>query len=137
MPSGIPRDLKNQSRLQALAGPPQTFGGVQAALSHPCEYGMMSNISRLDPLADSAPFGDSQIVVVLKVQPELRGQTKILPQANRSIGTDASVPADHLIDAGEVERLRQCVRAHAHRFHELSLENLPRMHRKDLSRFHS
>lgn len=36
------------------------------------QFYVVFNLSRLDPLTDAAALGDSQIVVVLKIEPELR-----------------------------------------------------------------
>src|ERR1035441_4920766 len=102
-------------------------------LARPGELRTIVNVARLDALADSAACGNSQVVVVLKIHPELCRQAKIPFEANSSIGTDGPIPADDVIDARKVERLSQRISAQAHRFHELGLENLSRMHRKDLS----
>ena len=51
----------------------------------------MANVARLDPSANSSVFGNSQVIVVLKMQPELCGEAKILSQANGGIGADGRV----------------------------------------------
>src|ERR1039458_393438 len=94
------------------------------------EMNTIANVAGLDPSSNSATFGNSQVEVVLKIQPELCRQTKILSQANGGIGADGPVSADHFIDAGKVERFRQRIGAHAHRLHELGFENLSRVDRK-------
>src|ERR1019366_9789676 len=94
----------------------------------------MSNLAGPDPLADSAALRDSQIVVVLKIKPKLRWQTKVLSQANGGIGTDGPVSPDHFIDTRKTEGLCQRIDTHAHGFHELGLENFSRMNRKYLPR---
>src|SRR5260370_26924701 len=95
----------------------------------------MSNFAWPDPFADSASLRDSQIVVVLKLEPKLRWQTKVLYQANGGIGTDGAVPADYFIDARKIKGLCQFISTHAHGLHELGLENFSRVNRQNFHRF--
>src|SRR5438105_9992653 len=97
-------------------------------------YQNAARLQSLDPFADSAPFCNSQVVVILKIEPKLRWQTKILSQPNGSVGPDGPISADHFINARKTQSLRQLISTHAHRLHELRLENLSRVHRKHLSR---
>src|SRR5580658_10315573 len=46
----------------------------------------IDNVAGLDLSADSAAFGNSQVIVILKIQPKLRGQAKILSQTHGSVG---------------------------------------------------
>ena len=39
---------------------------------------IMSRFTRLDPFADSTAFRNPQVVIILKIEPKLRWQTKIL-----------------------------------------------------------
>jgi hypothetical protein len=59
---------------------------------------VIANVAPLDLSANSAAFGNSQVIVVLKIQPELCPQTKILSQANRSVCADDAV-STHAINA--------------------------------------
>ena len=47
---------------------------------------------------------DSQIVVRLKIHPELRRHAKVFAQAEGDIGADGPLPAHDLVDAGKVEK---------------------------------
>ncbi len=67
----------------------------------------MVSLEGSNPSADAVTLCDSQVVVVLKIKPKLRGQTEVLPQANGSAGTDAPLSPDDLIDARKIEGLRQ------------------------------
>ena len=67
----------------------------------------MVSLAGPNPFADSVALGDSQIVVVLKIEPKLGGQAEVLPQSNRGVGTDSPVSSDDLVDAGKIEGLRQ------------------------------
>ena len=104
----------------------QTLAGTR-------EFRPITDRSRLNPPANSAAFCNSQVVIILQIEPELCGQTEILPQADGSVSADGPVSADDFIDAGESEGLRQLIRTHAHGLHELGLENFSRVDRKDLS----
>src|SRR5271155_1525200 len=99
------------------------------------KFDIVSNFAGPNPFADSATFGNSQVVIVLKIEPKLRGQTEVLSQANGSLRTDSPVSPDDFIDAGKIERFRQFISTHAHWLHELGLENFSRMNRKHLPRF--
>src|SRR5439155_24753306 len=88
----------------------------------------------LDPFADSAAFRNSQVVVILKIEPKLRRQTEILSQANGRVGTDGPISTDHFIDSRKTQGLRQLTSTHSHRLHKLRLENLSRMHCKHFFR---
>src|ERR1700685_1230843 len=77
-----------------------------------------------DMFADSVAFRNSHIVVVLKIQPELCWQAKILSQANSSLSADSPVSPYHFIDAGKLERLRQRIGSQPHRLHEFGLESI-------------
>src|SRR5580692_328023 len=88
----------------------------------------------LDSIADPAAFRNSHVVVVLKVQPELCWQAKILSETNGSLSADGPVSPDHFINAGKLQRLRQRIGSQPHRLHELGLQNLSWMQRKDSSR---
>src|SRR5580692_6326211 len=94
----------------------------------------IDTVAGLDLPADSAAFGNSQVIVILKIQPKLRGQAKILSQTHGSVGADGSIAAHHFIDAGKVTRFRQRISANAHRFHEFGLKNLSRVYHKNPSR---
>src|ERR1019366_7608571 len=94
-----------------------------ARLAGAGKFGVIGNLPRFNPFAGSVDFCNSQVVVVLKIEPKLCRQTEILPQANGSFGTDGPVSADDLIDAGKTECLRQFISAHAHWLHEFGLEN--------------
>src|SRR5260370_21990141 len=54
-------------------------------------FGIIRNFAGPNPFADSATLRDSQIVVVLKIEPKLRGQTEVLPQAKGGVSTDGTV----------------------------------------------
>src|SRR5579859_1534258 len=58
-------------------------------------------------LAHSAALSDSQIVVILQVEPELRRQAEILPQPNCGIRTDRPLSPHDVINSREPKRLRQ------------------------------
>src|ERR1700733_13938666 len=88
--------------------------------------------SRLDFSSYSAARGNSKIVIVLQIQPELRGQSKINSQPDRSVGADRPRSAHNFINAREFQGLCEGIGAHTHRFHEFSLQNLSRMHSKNL-----
>jgi hypothetical protein len=66
----------------------------------------------------------------LKIEPKLRGQTEVLPQANGGVGTDGPVSPDNVIDARKIEGLRQFIGTQSHWIHELGLENFSRVDRK-------
>ena len=88
------------------------FGRVQSlsattTLAGAGDLDSSSSHAGLNPSADSAAFCNSQVVIILKIEPELCGQAEVLPQANGSVGTDGPVSADNFIDAGEIEGLRQ------------------------------
>ena len=97
------------------------------------KFGVVGNRARLDAFADSAAFRDPQVVVILQIEPELRGQTEILSQPQGGVGTDSAVPTDDLVDARKIQRLGQRIRTYAHWFHELGLQNFSGMDGKNLS----
>jgi hypothetical protein len=76
-----------------------------------------------------------QIVVVLKIEPKLRGQTEVLPQANGGVSTDGPVSPDNVIDARTIQGLRPFISTQSHALHELGLEDFSLMDRKHLPRF--
>jgi hypothetical protein len=84
-----------------------------------------------DLFSDAAALGQSQVVIVLQVEPELCGQAEILSQTDSGVGTDGPVSADDVVDAGERKRLRQGLSGYAHGFHEFGLENLAGMDREN------
>src|SRR5271168_2348525 len=94
------------------------------------EFGAISDLAAFDPFADSATLRNSQIVIVLQIEPKLCGQVEVLSQADGSVGTDGAVSADDLVDAGKVERFRQCIGAYVHWLHELCFENFSRVNCK-------
>src|ERR1700719_2413976 len=55
------------------------------------KFGIISNLAGPNPFADTDALRDSQVVVVLKIEPKLGGQAEVLPQANGGVGTDGSV----------------------------------------------
>ena len=65
--------------------------GKDLQLSRTSNLGIMSNLAGLNPFADPASLGDSQIVIVLQIEPKLRGQAEVLPQANGRFGTNGPV----------------------------------------------
>jgi len=95
----------------------------------------MGNLSGSNFITDAAALGESQIVVVLKIEPELSGQAEVFSQANGSVGADRTISTDDFIDAREIESLRQFIGAYAHRLHEFSLENFSGVNCKNLLRF--
>src|SRR5712672_694122 len=94
--------------------------GSPRCLARAGEFSLDPNPARLDLLADSTAFCNSQIIVILKIHPELRRQTEIFPQTDGSVSTDSTVSPDDLIDAREIQRLGQFIRGHPHGLHELS-----------------
>jgi len=54
---------------------------------------VLRDLQRLDTFADSAALRDPQVAVILKVEPKLRGQSEVLPQANGGVGADSPVSA--------------------------------------------
>src|ERR1019366_7835954 len=94
----------------------------------------MRNLARPNPFTNSAALGDSQVVVILKIEPKLRRYAEVFPQANGGVGADGPVSPDDFIDARKTESVSQRIAAQAQWFHELGLENLPRLNRKHLPR---
>ena len=94
---------------------------------------LISRLAGLNSSADSIPCCESQVVIILKIEPKLRRQTEVFPQANGSVSADGPRSADDLIDAGKTESLGQFISTHAHGLHELGLENLARVDRKNFS----
>src|SRR5262249_6836954 len=60
---------------------------------------------RPDFPAHAAPLGNSQVVVVLQVEPELCWQAKILSQADGSLGADGTISAHDFVDSWKVQCL--------------------------------
>jgi hypothetical protein len=58
----------------------------------------------------------------LKIEPKLRRQTEVLPQANGGVATDGPVSPDNVTDARKIEGLRQFISTQSHWLHELGLE---------------
>src|SRR5271166_1994056 len=71
----------------------------------------------------------SEIVVRLKIHPELRRHAKVLSQPKGDISADGPLPAHDLINAGKVQCLGQLIGGDSHGLHELSAQNLARMRR--------
>src|SRR5580698_2446857 len=98
-------DNSKTARRRALTGPPGELPIVakwqSPSLAGAGELRAEGNVAAFDPPANPSAFGNSQVVVILKIQPELGGQAEILSQANGSIGTDSPVSADDFIDAGK------------------------------------
>src|SRR5450755_2624348 len=122
MPSSVRRrETQRSSRLRILAGTDK--------------LSIMNNLAGPNPFTDAAALCDPQIVVVLKIEPKLRGQIEILPQPYGGVGTDRPISPDHFIDARKTQRVCQFIGAYAHGFHELSLENIPGVNREHFPRF--
>src|ERR1700733_11976078 len=68
------------------------------SLAGASKFGMVGNCARLDAFADSAACCDPQVVVILQIEPELRGQAEVLSQPEGRVGTDSAVSADDLVD---------------------------------------
>jgi hypothetical protein len=75
-----------------------------------------------------------EVVVGLKVQPELRRVTKILCQAERGVSRQGPLPEHDLVDttARNTDVFGQTVLAEPKRLQELLKENFARMDRRNL-----
>jgi len=82
--------------------------------------------------ADSAAFRDSQIVVVLKIEPKLRGQAEILSRrmaVSALMARSPRTPRRYPENRGPSPVHRRS----RHGLHELGLQNVSRVNRKHLS----
>src|SRR5512140_2572460 len=77
-------------------------------------FGIINDLARLNTFADSAAFGNSQLIVILQIEPKLRGQAKIPSQANGSVGANGPLSTDDLINARKIQGFCQCISADAH-----------------------
>src|ERR1700690_1075549 len=102
------------------------------ALARVGKFAVMRKLTGPNPFADAASLGDSQVVVILKIEPKLRRQTKVLSQANGGVCADGAVSPDNFIDPRKAEGLRQFIGAHTHGLHEFGLENVSRVNCKYL-----
>jgi hypothetical protein len=105
------------------------YGGQRSASASPQSF--VTYLSRANSSSSATAFGQSQVVIILQVEPELRRQTEILPQSNRSISADRSFSPYNLIDARKVQGFCQLICADIHWLHELGFENLSWMDGKD------
>jgi hypothetical protein len=85
---------------------PALAAGVFDALPGTGMLNVMSHFAWLYPFADSAPFRNPQVIIILKIEPKLGWQSKILSQANGSVGTDGSMATDDFIDARKTQGFR-------------------------------
>jgi len=92
------------------------------------KFGAMNDLAGPNPFADAATLRDSQIVIVLKIEPKLRGQTEVLPRRMAVSALMARSPPDDFIDARKL-RLLPVDKHSLHWLHELGLENFSRMNR--------
>ena len=81
--------MVRQNQLPTFAHTLLDTGGETLTCAGHC--GVIRSLTRFNPFADSAAFRESQIVIILKLEPKLRGQTEILAQTNGSVSTDGSV----------------------------------------------
>src|SRR5450755_1816159 len=87
----------------------------------------LGRFASLDLLQRSGGRCYAQIVVRLKIHPELRRHAKVLSQPKRDISADRPLPAHDLVGSCQVKRLGQLISCDSHRLHELSPQNLARM----------
>src|ERR1017187_3231350 len=84
----------------------------------------LRRFARLDLVQRGAGCCQPQIVVRLKIHPELRRHTKVLAQTQGDISADSPPPAHDLVDAGKEQRLGQLIRGDPHRLHEFGAQYL-------------
>src|SRR5260370_6929286 len=102
-------------RMTAHTSAPKLWDTILACTG---KFGVVGNLPRSNPFADSAAFRNSQVVVVLKIEPELCSQTEILPQANASVGADGPHPANDFIHARKTHSFCHSISPHPHRLND-------------------
>src|SRR5437879_13844967 len=75
------------------------------------EFSVITGPQRLDTSANSDAFRNSEVVVVLKVEPKLCRQAEILSQAYRGVGADGSPACYNLMNPQHTQLLRDGIHA--------------------------
>lgn len=90
-----------------------------------------TSMDLLVDLCANYAFGDSEIEVGLKSEPNLGGDAKVFAQSERSVCGDSTLPIDDIADAPgcDSDIPGELVNANAHRLHEFFQKDLPGMNR--------
>jgi len=124
----LPTELPVQTLCTALAETALSYG--LRLLSRIWQIGSRQwRDCTLQPLAD-LPARNFQVVLRLKVLPQLCRRAEISRQAQRHLGSDCSPPADDLIDcrSRHAKILRDPLGAQFQRLHEVMQQNIARMY---------
>src|SRR5215831_19570522 len=124
----LPTELPVQTLCTALAETALSYG--LRLLSRIWQIGSRQRRDRtLQPLAD-LPARNFQVVLRLKILPQLCRRTEISRQAQRHLGSDRSPPPHDLIDCRSRHTKLLChpVGAQIQRLHEVTQQNIARMY---------
>src|SRR5665213_3746486 len=101
--------------------------------------GLRSFRTRLDLCQSAGIRCQSQVIIVLKIEPELSGKPEIDAEPKCGIGGDAAIAAHNVMDAwrGHAQFLSEPVGSQPVRLHEFCEKNFSRMDCESSGHCHS